>query len=499
MKKKFKLILIFLLGVVAIFFQAAPTYGRYYFFEKTLAVDGYIQNQSSLRLGGAGLVSFENMFRIDADYKFSRNLSFYGSWRDIYDAVWDIRHDHGEFWDNNYGGSRDRLQNEDRLREMYGVLVVNKLTLKLGLQQIVWGEAVGLRLMDVINPLDMRRQFNVRDYADTRRGLTALRATYDIDPVRNWFAEFVWVPDFKKDLLDVSDPNPMFGTRNINGPWSIPLPPASFTPWGAPVIPVITQHKPTRYSFNSSNYGGRMGIELGGFFITLNYFHFFNHNPSTEFHGSTPLWFGPGGPSPIPGAGPPDLILLDLQQRFLRTNMVGGTFNKPLGDGNFVLMGEFALYPDEPMGSLDTSKHPDMVARKARLHAMIAFDYKRWIKWLNPDQMISFNGQVFEFWTIHHEWGLVEGPYNQKLPQSWTAVSVKANTDYCNGRVSPECVVLYDVTHSGWEFMPKVTFKYGDHWRPAIGAVIFQGSGLKLPFNVMNRKDEFYVQIKYLF
>ena len=198
------------------------------FFDNKLWVDGYLQNQSSFRLGGAGLVSFENTFRIDADYKFSRNLSFYGSWRDIYDAVWDIRHDHGEFWDNNYGGSRDRLQNEDRLREMYGVLVVNKLTLKLGLQQIVWGEAVGLRLMDVINPLDMRRQFNVRDYADTRRGLTALRATYDIDPVRNWFAEFVWVPDFKKDLLDVSDPDPMFGTRHINGPWSIPLPPASF-------------------------------------------------------------------------------------------------------------------------------------------------------------------------------------------------------------------------------------------------------------------------------
>jgi len=212
------------------------------------------------------------------------------------------------------------------------------------------------------------------------------------------------------------------------------------------------------------------------------------------------MWQIPGdGLTPVPQAGPPAIVLLDLRQKFLRTNMVGGTFNKPLGEGNFVLMGEFALYPDEPIQSMDTDKHPDMVTRKARLHSMLAFDYKRWIKWLNPSQMISFNGQVFEFWTFHHEKDMVEGPYNQELRKSWTALSVKANTDYYNGRVSPECVVLYDVTNSGWEFMPKVTFKYGDHWRPAIGAVIFQGSGYKLPFNVMNPKDEFYVQIRYQF
>jgi hypothetical protein len=241
-----------------------------------------------------------------------------------------------------------------------------------------------------------------------------------------------------------------------------------------------------------------MGYEIGGWFLTLNYFHGFNHNPSTEFHGSTALWMGPGGPSPIPGAGPPDLILLNLIQRYYSMNIVGFTFNKSLGN-LFILRGEFAMYPDEPVGSLNQAKHSDMVTRRARLHSMVGFDAKAWMRWLNPEQMISFSGQFFNFWTFDHEWGLVEGPYNQKLNQSTNFVSLKVNTDYSNARISPDCLVVYDITNSGWYMKPRVTFKYGDHWRPEIGAIIFQGNSLRLPFNVLNHKDEFYLQIKYLF
>lgn len=494
MRKKFNLILIFLLGGAAILFQTAPTYGRYYFLDKKLAVDGYLQNQSSYRLGGQGLVSCENRFVMEADYKAFPNLSFFGSWWSLYDAVWDIREDHGKLWDR-YRGTEDLLEYQNYLRAMYGVLVVDKLTLRVGQQQIVWGEADGVRLMDIINPLDMRRQFVTRDWSDIRRPMVALRATYDIDPVRNWFLEWVWIPDFKKDLIDVGDP---VNAPEANGPWSIPLPPLTFTPWGAPLIPNIQERKKSRYSLNSSNYGGRMGIEIGGWFLTLNYFHFFNHSPSTQFQGTTPLWMGPTGPSPIPEARPPDLIMLNLIQRYLSMNVVGFTFNKSLGN-LFILRGEFAVYPDEPVGSLNQAEHPDMVCTKARLHSMLGFDAKYWIRWLNPDQMISFSGQVFEFYTFDHEWGLVEGPYNQKLHQCTTFVSLKVNTDYSNARISPDFLVVYDTTNSGWYMKPRVEFKYGDHWRPEIGALVFQGDSLRVPFNVMNPKDEFYLRIKYLF
>ncbi|MFH0813585.1 MAG: DUF1302 family protein [Pseudomonadota bacterium] len=494
MRKRFILSLIFLLSAAVILFQTVPTYGRYYFLDRKLAVDGYIQNQSSYRLGGESLVSCENRFVVEADYAPFPNLSFYGSWRSLYDAVWDIRHDHGKFWDR-YAHSGDRLEQEQKLREFYGVIGMGKLNLRVGQQQIVWGESDGVRLMDIINPLDMRRQFVARDWSDIRRTMPALRATYDIDPVRNWFLECVWIPDWKKDLIDVGDP---VIEPDYNGPWSIPLPSLTFTPWGAPVIPSIKEDKKTRFSLNSSQYGGRMGIEIRGWFITLNYFHRFNHVPSTEFHGATPLWMGPTGPSLIPEPRPPDLIMLNLLQRYYSMNIAGFTFNKSLGN-LFILRGEFALYPDEPVSSLNQAEHTDMVTRKARLHSMLGFDAKQWIRWLNPQQMISFSGQVFNFYTFDHEWGLVEGPYNQKLHQSTVFVSLKVNTDYNNARISPDFLVVYDTTNSGWFLKPRVEFKYGDHWRPEIGALVFQGSGYKLPFNIMNPKDEFYFRLKYLF
>jgi len=494
MEKKFRLILIVLLGGVVILFQSVPTYARYYFFDRQLKVDGYIQNQTSYRLGGAGVVSSENRFVLEADYSPFSNLSFYASCRSLYDAVWDMRNGHGSYWDR-YEQSEGRLEQENELREFYAVMSIDKLNLRIGQQQIVWGESDGVRLMDFINPLDMRRQFAARDWADIRRAMPSLRLTYDIDMVRNWFLELVWIPDWKKDLLDVGDP---ILAPSYNGPWSVPLPPASFTPWGAPVIPSIREDKKTSFSLNSSQYGGRMGIEIEGWFFTLNYFHSFNHVPSTEFHGAIPMWMTPGGPSPIPQFRLPDMIVLDLFQRYYSMNIVGCTFNKSLGN-LFILRGEFAMYADEPVASLNQTEHPDMVTRKPRLHSMMGFDAKQWIRWLNPEQMVSFSGQVFHFFTFDHEAGLVEGPYNQKLHESTIFFSLKINTDYSNARISPDLLMVYDVTNTGWYLKPRVEFKYGDRWRPEIGALFYEKCGYELPFGIMNHKDEFYFRLKYLF
>ena len=52
---------------------------------------------------------------------------------------------------------------------------VKKVDVKLGLQQVVWGQADGLRVLDVINPLDYR-EFILEDFLDSRRPLWLARA-----------------------------------------------------------------------------------------------------------------------------------------------------------------------------------------------------------------------------------------------------------------------------------------------------------------------------------
>lgn len=145
------------------------------------------------------------------------------------------------------------------------------------------------------------------------------------------------------------------------------------------------------------------------------------------------------------------------------------------------------------------ASHSDMVTRKTRLHSMYGFDMKQWIRPLNESQMINFSGQLFHFFTFDHESDLVEGPYNQKLEENHFFVSLKVNTDYLNGQISPDLLMVYDITKTGWYLKPRVEFKYGDHFRPEIGALIYDGGGYELPFGIMDHKDEIYFRLKYLF
>ena len=78
---------------------------------------------------------------------------------------------------------------------------VKKVDLKLGLQQVVWGQADGLRVLDVINPLDYR-EFILEDFLDSRRPLWMARA--DV-PVKKGSLQLILVPYFAPARLPGPD------------------------------------------------------------------------------------------------------------------------------------------------------------------------------------------------------------------------------------------------------------------------------------------------------
>ncbi|MDP2725505.1 MAG: hypothetical protein Q8O44_04435, partial [Syntrophales bacterium] len=113
--------------------------------------------------------------------------------------------------------------------------------------------------------------------------------------------------------------------------------------------------------------------------------------------------------------------------------------------------------------------------------------------------MFFISGQVF----LHHIFGyddtLYWGPYMQKAREDSYAVSLLVNTEYHRGRICPEVLVVYDAAATGWYIKPRVEFKYGDHWRPEIGALVFTGDQYELPFGELNNNDEIYFRLKYQF
>ena len=528
-----------------------------------LSISGYVQNQSSYRIGGDSdqWVSSENRLQVEMDAKLHPQVTVSGIFRGTYDAIYDLRNDSDQ-WRRDYGGSREVLSTEYKMRELYMDATLGKWDFRIGKQQVVWGETDGLRLMDIINPLDMRRQFVTRSWEDIRIPLTMVKAVYRINPRYNSYLELLWNPgdvgrdkiyfdttlsDDYKSPWTISTP-PLFEKMRVDMPFDVYYP----SPGGpagpiritdalnrldvptlrkAGILNVAEEDTPAWINVNKSEFGARLGGEASGWFLTLNYWQGFSKTPVIKYEGGGILNVGDALGSPyvdpalsvplnaavagyLAGFGYNALMQpfpINLRFEYPRERVIGFTFNK--ATGMWVWRGEFATYVDKHYNILgrgdDWSPYigvlnnafarGDMIAEKTMQASMLGFDYKRFINWLNPEKMFFISGQVFLHHIFDYEEDLRFGPYSQKPREDSYALSLLVNTEYHMGRICPEVLVVYDAAATGWYIKPRLEFKYGDHWRPEIGALVFTGDKNELPFGELSNNDEIYFRIKYQF
>src|SRR3990172_10037004 len=518
-----------------------------------LYISGYVQNQSSYRVGGDSdqWVSSENRLQVEMEAKLHPNVKLFGVFRGMYDAIYDLRSDSDRWGDiqstdpeRGYAGSRDILSTEYKMRELFMDAALGNWNFRIGKQQVVWGETDGLRLMDIINPLDMRRQFITRSWEDIRIPQTMVKAVYGIDPMNNSYLELLWNPgNVRRDKI-------YFDTTMSNdykSPWTISnsqdllglQPLRASVP---PLVGVAEEDTPEWINVNKSEFGARLGGEAGGWFLTLNYWQGFSKSPVIKYEGCGLLGIGnifgnpnvyldptnPAVQAPMNDAvagyladafglpfGPYNALLqpypINVRLEYPRERVIGFTFNKPAG--LWVWRGEFATYVDKHYNILgkgdDWSPYigvlnnafvrGDMISEKTMQASMLGFDYKRLIAWLNPEKMFFISGQVFLHHIFDYEEDLRFGPYSQKPREDSYALSLLVNTEYHMGRICPEVLVVYDAAATGWYIKPRLEFKYGDHWRPEIGALVFTGDQYELPFGEFNNNDEIYFRLKYQF
>lgn len=79
------------------------------------------------------------------------------------------------------------------IRELYLDFYTNKFDFRLGKQQIVWGQADGVFITDIVSPLDLS-DFLLRDFNEIRIGVTAAKINYYLDNDHSF--EVVWIPTF---------------------------------------------------------------------------------------------------------------------------------------------------------------------------------------------------------------------------------------------------------------------------------------------------------------
>ncbi len=84
------------------------------------------------------------------------------------------------------------------LREMYIDLFSDKYDLRLGKQQIIWGQADGVFITDIVTPKDLT-EFLLRDFNEIRMGITSAKLNYYFNDENS--LQLVWIPAFQPTIL----------------------------------------------------------------------------------------------------------------------------------------------------------------------------------------------------------------------------------------------------------------------------------------------------------
>ncbi len=197
-----------------------------------LEFEGFVKFQNILRtpkFKHAEAIMQRNTAQLEGKYYFLKDSQAFGLFntgpieeatltvtgRGVYDSIYDVRSSYDKAFsksDGRYG------RTEASLREAFVDVVLPPVTLRLGRQQVVWGETDGFRALDVINPLDLSWHWSRESWEDIRIPLWMARGIYDIGKFA-WFdesfVEGIWIPtDFRENNISTDPRKPWAFTGN---------------------------------------------------------------------------------------------------------------------------------------------------------------------------------------------------------------------------------------------------------------------------------------------
>ncbi|MGO1119732.1 DUF1302 family protein [Rhodovibrionaceae bacterium A322] len=254
------------------------------------------------------------------------------------------------------------------LRELYwdqafydlptGGLLSGEAYLRLGKQQVVWGEADGLKVLDRVNPQSFR-EFILPDFDESRIPLWTVNLEVPVDD--DSLVQLLWIPDTTVD--DIPEPGSAFA---FTSPKLVPQ-----APPGVPVT-LNSAQRPNN-PLSDSDAGLRYSTFLGGWDLSLNYLYHYDDQPLFRQSLSS------GGVTVTP--------------EFERSHLIGGSFNKASGD--WVFRGELGYATDRYVLTNNPAS-PDGYQKSGELSYVLGLDWSGL-----SDTLIS--GQVFQTYLSDHD------------------------------------------------------------------------------------------------
>jgi hypothetical protein len=356
-----------------------------------------------------------------------------------YNAVYDLN-------DFYQPAVRDDQRTDFQLRETYLDFSTGGLDWRLGRQQIVWGEMVGIFVADVVTAKDLR-EFILPDFETLRIPQWAVRSEYFHE---DFHAEVVWIPLPSYDLVG----KPTDFTLSGSGADFYPYPPAQ-----TPVI--LNEVKPSN-SLDHGNFGVRVnqlmhGWDLSGFIYT-------SMNSSATLYRS-----------------PVVSNIFTYTPRHDRIWQAGGTLGKDLGD--VVLKAEAVYSEGRRFNLIGDPTDADGVVKQNTLDWAVGLDFN-----LSSDTRV--NTQLFQRYFFDHNPDIVPDKtengcsllISHNFPRNWKV----------------ETLLIHSLNRSDWMLRPKASWGFQPNWKLTFGLDVFGGPPTGI-FGQYDDQDRAYAQVRYDF
>ncbi len=309
------------------------------------------------------------------------------------------------------------------LRELYLDTEWAGAVWRLGKQQVVWGEADGLKVLDKVNPQSFR-EFILDEFDDSRIPTWMINGELPLGGDSS--LQLLWIPDTSYHELAEAGTDFTF-----TQPALVPQLPAGLT---LRMQPARVPDDPLK----DSELGLRYTAFAGGWDITLNYLYHYNDVPVLfrDLDGTT----------------------LTLRPEYKRSHLLGGTLSNAFGD--LTLRAELGLNSDSYFISGDLSRRG--IARSAELSSVIGLDWHGF-----SDTLLS--GQWFQSYLPDYDSDIVRD-------RSEHTLSLLYERTFANDTWTFRTLALHSLNEGDGLIRPKLSYNIESNLNIWLGADLFYGS-----------------------
>jgi hypothetical protein len=213
----------------------------------------------------------------------------------------------------------------------------------------------------------------------------------------------------------------------------------------------------------------------------------------------------------------PSFVGSALNFHWPKVQNIGMTFNVPESLTGSIIRFESAYTIDQPFtvdsqnpfvvgmqNILDPSgllRFPDTEYTKKDVFAyMIGFDRPTFITALNRDRTFFVSGQFYQKYIINAADKMKTGLGREGYSKQQTMVTLLINTEYFDGRITPEVLGAYDFSAKAG--LTRATITYSPTYRASIalgGIWLYARENTASMIGPFQRDDEIFLHLKYTF